>query len=66
MTQMLLRPDFRFETAYNDTNIESFKADIQNRINTSPAFGPSMPLIGITVIHTEGVGLIDAYIDSLD
>ena len=61
-----LRPDFRFETAYNDTNIDSFKADIQNRINTSPAFGPSMPLIGITVIHDEGVELIDDYIDSLN
>jgi len=34
-------------------------------VETSPAFGPSMPLIGITQLHTEGVDLIHEYIDSL-
>jgi len=61
-----VRPDFRYETTYNDSNVEDFKADIKNRVNTSPAFGPSMPLVGITQIHTEGVQLIHDYIDSLN
>lgn len=59
------RPDFRYETAYNDTSIETLKVDIRNRVNTSPAFGPSMPLIGVTILHAEGVQLIKDYIDSL-
>lgn len=61
-----VRPDFRFETLFADTNINDYKADIVNRINTDPAFGPSMPLVGVTVIHAEGVSLIEDYIDSLD
>ncbi|CAM3615119.1 hypothetical protein [Zobellia roscoffensis] len=61
-----VRPDFRYETSYVDSNIEEFKADIHNRVDTDPGYGPSMPLVGITELHTEGVALIQAYIDSLD
>ncbi|MFS4493754.1 hypothetical protein [Maribacter sp. 2308TA10-17] len=60
-----VRPDLRYETSFPDSNIEPFKADIRNRVNTDPAFGPSMPLIGVTIKHTEGVQLIHDYIDSL-
>ena len=59
------RPDFRYETAFEDSNIFELRVDIRNRVETSPAFGPSMPLIGITQLHTEGVDLIHEYIDSL-
>ncbi|WKX74823.1 hypothetical protein [Zobellia laminariae] len=61
-----IRPDFRYETLYADSNVEEFKADIRARVDTDPAYGPSMPLIGITELHTEGVDLIQAYIDSLN
>ena len=61
-----LRPDFRYETSYEDSNIFEFKADIRNRVETLPGFGPSMPQIGRTQLHTEGVALIQAYIDSLE
>ncbi len=66
MDMMGVRPDFRYETTFDDSNINGFKADIRSRVNTSPAFGPSMPLVGITQIHTEGVQLIQDYIDSLN
>ncbi len=61
-----LRPDLRFETSFADSNIDPFKADLRNRVGTSPAFGTSMPLIGISVLHDEGVQLIQDYIDSLN
>jgi len=61
-----VRPDFRYETLYANSNVEEFKADIRARVETDPAYGPSMPLIGITELHTEGVDLIQAYIDSLN
>ena len=61
-----VRPDFRYEVSYEDSNIFEFKADIRNRVETSPGFGPSMPLIGRNQLHTEGVALIQEYIDSLD
>ena len=59
------RPDFRYGTSFEDSKILDFKIDIRDRVATSPAFGPSMPLIGITQLHTEGVELIHEYIDSL-
>ena len=65
-SNMGVRPDLRYETTFNDSNIEGFKADIRNRVNTPPAFGPSMPLVGITELHVEGVQLIQDYIDSLN
>lgn len=61
-----VRPDLRYETSYEDSNIFEFKADIRNRVETSPGFGPSMPLIGRNQLHTEGVALIQEYIDSLE
>ena len=42
-----------------------FEEDIKSRTSTLPAYGPSMPLIGITEIHTEGIDLIHEYMDSL-
>lgn len=61
-----VRPDLRYETIFANTNIDSFKADIRNRVATSPAFGTSMPLVGISILHDEGVQLIQDYIDSLN
>ncbi len=60
------RPDLRYEVAYGDSNIFEFKDDIRNRVGTNPGFGPSMPQVGITQLHTEGVALIQEYIDSLE
>lgn len=60
------RPDFRYETAFDESNIFEFKDDIRNRVATSPGFGPSMPQVGITQLHTEGVALIHEYMDSLE
>lgn len=60
------RPDFRYETLFADSNIFDFKDDIGNRVVTSPGFGPSMPQVGITKLHSEGVALIQEYIDSLE
>ncbi|MBM1106225.1 hypothetical protein JQC67_08765 [Aurantibacter crassamenti] len=57
--------DFRFETPYTNTNISAKKADIIERINSGfPNF--SMPYTGTTIKHTEGISLIEDYIDSLD
>ncbi len=60
------RPDFRYETSFANSNIDPFKADIRNRVGIDPAFGPSMPLLGVTIKHEEGVQLIQDYIDSLN
>ena len=57
--------DLAFETDYNDTNIFQRRFSIANRMsNYSP--GVSMPLIGTTMVHTEGYNLIQEYLDSLD
>ena len=61
-----MRPDLRYETSFTNSNIDAFKADLRNRVGTSPAFGISMPLIGISVLHDAGVQLIQDYIDSLN
>ncbi|MDT7827742.1 hypothetical protein RQM65_03565 [Pricia sp. S334] len=60
------RPDLRYEVPYADSNIFEFKDDIKNRVATSPGFGPSMPQVGISELHSEGVNLIHMYIDSLE
>lgn len=65
-TNMGERPDFRYETSFAESNIFHFKDDIGNRVETDPGFGPSMPQIGRTQLHTEGVALIQEYIDSLE
>ncbi|MBU3027877.1 MULTISPECIES: hypothetical protein [Zobellia] len=61
-----LRPDLRYEASYAESHIEDFKEDIRSRVGTDPGYGPSMPLVGVSELHTEGVDLIQAYIDSLD
>ncbi|MEZ4803649.1 MAG: hypothetical protein R2797_12830 [Gelidibacter sp.] len=53
-----------FETSLSDSKIVQRKNSISSRINTyNPGF--SMPYIGTTMIHTEGVALIQAYLDTL-
>ncbi|WP_149275025.1 hypothetical protein [Pareuzebyella sediminis] len=59
------RPDFRYETTFENSLIYDFRADIRDRVKTSPDFGASMPLLGVTELHSEGVQLIQEYIDSL-
>ncbi len=59
------RPDFRFEISAGGETFAGFEEDIKSRTSTLPAYGPSMPLIGITEIHTEGIDLIHEYMDSL-
>lgn len=60
------RPDMRYETPLAESLMIEFKEDIKSRVNTLPAYGPSMPLIGITELHSEGVDLILEYMDSLE
>lgn len=59
------RPDLRYETTFEDSKIFDYRLDIRSRVETSPGFGPSMPLVGVTQLHSEGVDLIHEYIDSL-
>ena len=57
--------ELRYETSFEDSNIFETRVAIQNRMNS---FIPSyvMPFLGTTVLHDEGVALVNAYIDSLD
>lgn len=56
--------DLRYETAFDDTNIFNRRFSISGRIrNYNP--GTSMPLIGTTMVHTEGVDLLQAFLDTL-
>ncbi len=57
--------EFRFETSFENSNISNKKAAIQDRIS-SQISGYFMPLLGTSTIHTEGVALIDSYIESLE
>lgn len=57
--------DLRFETSFEDSNIFDQRLNIQNRMNSNIT-NFFMPFIGTTVIHTEGVSLINDYIDSLN
>ncbi|WP_299114305.1 fibronectin type III domain-containing protein [uncultured Winogradskyella sp.] len=59
----ILNLDFR--TSLEDSNIESRSASIDFRI-TSNTEGEGMPLIGTTILHTEGVQLIQDYLNTLD
>lgn len=57
--------DFRFETPFASTNIDDKKADIVLRINSGfPNY--SMPFTGTSIPHTEGIQLIEDYIDTLN
>ncbi len=57
--------DFSFETSFVDSKINDVKVAIQSRMSTQIS-GYFMPLLGTTVIHTEGVELINAYIVTLE
>ncbi len=54
-----------YETPFAESNINDFKVTLKDRINTSIP-GYFMPLIGTSLNHTEGIGLLNDYIDSLD
>jgi uncharacterized repeat protein (TIGR03806 family) len=56
--------DLRFETAFDDTNIFMRRFSISARISTYNP-GTSMPFIGTTILHTEGVDLLQAFLDTL-
>lgn len=53
-----------YETSLADSKIVERNASISTRIN-SHIEGFSMPLIGTSIIHTEGVSLVQAYLDTL-
>ncbi|WP_299526358.1 hypothetical protein [Winogradskyella sp.] len=56
--------DLAFETSLEDSRIFERRNSISNRISVYNE-GFSMPFIGTTIIHNEGVDLIQAYLDSL-
>ncbi len=53
-----------YETSLNDSNIVERNSFISYRISFVSE-GLSMPFIGTTILHTEGVELIQAYLDTL-
>lgn len=53
-----------FETPFADSNIYGVRVAIKDRMGTEIP-GYFMPLIGTSLVHDEGVELINAYIDSL-
>ncbi len=59
-----LNTDYRYETPLEDSNIVENKEDIASRFN-SVVFGFSMPLLGRTIVHQEGLDLLTEYLDSL-
>ena len=56
--------DLRYETRFSDTFIYDLRYSIFTRMNSN-VVDYSMPLIGTTMIHEEGVNLINDYVDSL-
>ena len=57
--------EFRYETPLEDSNIFETRVAILGRMTTRIP-GYFMPLIGTTVVHDEGVQLIETYVNSLD
>jgi uncharacterized repeat protein (TIGR03806 family) len=56
--------DLRYETSFDDSNIFNQRFSIQARISSYiPEF--SMPFIGTTMLHEEGVDLIQDFLDTL-
>ena len=53
-----------YETSYEDSQIFQRRNSISNRISVFNE-GFSMPFIGTTMIHSEGVELLQDYLDSL-
>lgn len=56
--------DLAYETILSDTNILSQIETIEFRISDYNE-GISMPFIGTTILHDDGVALIQAYLDTL-
>jgi len=57
--------ELRYETSYEDSNIFETRVAIENRMNSQiPNY--FMPFLGTTVLHDEGVELINSYIDTLE
>lgn len=57
--------DLRFETSYENTEIEAYKYAIIGYMSFYNP-GVSMPLIGTTMVHQEGYDLIVAYVNALE
>ena len=57
--------DLRYETRFTDTYIFEFKDSILTRMMSNNVPNYSMPLIGTTIIHQEGLDLVIDYIDTL-
>jgi len=60
------RLQLNYETPFTDSNIDSWKDEIVFRMGISPEFSISMPLVGTTILHQEGIQLIEDYINTLD
>lgn len=56
--------NFAYETLLENSDIVQRKQSIQFRVSEYNE-GVSMPFIGTTMLHTEGVELIQAYLDTL-
>ncbi len=57
--------DFRLETPFTETGIFSRRGQIEDRIqSTIPGY--RMPLIGRTVVHTEGVAMMLEYLLAIE
>lgn len=56
---------FTYETSFEDSHIYDERVQIVGRMNTQIS-GYFMPLIGTSLLHDEGVDLINDYIASLD
>ncbi len=57
--------ELRYETPFDDTNIYPRRNIIVSRMQ-SEIEGYAMPFIGTSLIHSEGVALIEEYVESLD
>ncbi|MGB5355254.1 MAG: hypothetical protein WBN11_01035, partial [Eudoraea sp.] len=58
--------ELSFESSFDDSNIYEYRLNIQYRMNTDMTDFFFMPYIGTTIIHAEGVSLINEYINSLN
>jgi mono/diheme cytochrome c family protein len=56
--------DFSYVTLLENSDIVERKESIRFRVSEYNE-GISMPFIGTTILHTEGVDLINAYLDTL-
>lgn len=63
-TQSILRLDY--ENSLTDSNIQNRKNSIILRVSSDFQPGLTMPWIGTTILHDEGVALILEYLDTLE